>query len=130
MITKKALCPEWQTSALDALSRLARLGDNWDGYGSPPLRPAALATAHQLVRTLEQLPLPVPHVCPVSGGGINLTWQQATRELGIEILPDGSAQYLTVMTEPVTGQEETHEERLPLDRPDHVRTLAAWVISP
>jgi hypothetical protein len=101
---------------------------NWDGYGSPPVQPAAMQTAHWLVATLEGLPLPTPQVCPVTGGGIEFTWRSDSREVGIEILPDGSAQYLAVATDLATGQETTQEDSLPLDQPEYAKTLAAWLI--
>lgn len=107
---------------------LAALPNNWDGFGSPPIQPAALQTAHWLVGTLERLALPAPQIFPVTGSGISFTWRLDTRELEIEILPDGSAQYLVVATEPATGREETQEEPLPLDRPEYGQSLAAWLI--
>jgi hypothetical protein len=80
------------------------------------------------VKTLEQVPLPVPQVCPVTGGGISFTWHIDSRELDTEILPDGSAQYLTVTADPATGQEATQEESLSLDRPESGQALAAWLV--
>jgi hypothetical protein len=76
---------------------------------------------------MEPLPPPVPQVYPVTGGGIAFTWQRDTRELEVEILPDGSAQYLAVVTDPVTGEEVTQEGPLPLDRRDHGQALAGWL---
>jgi len=127
-VTPQADAPQWLMPALESLSRLGGLASNWDGYGSPPARPAALQTAHWLVATLERLPLPTPQVCPVTGGGIGFSWQSDTRELEVEILPDGSAQYLAVATDPATGQEASQEEPLPLDQPEYAETLAAWLI--
>ena len=89
-----AAAPQWLITTRQSLARLAALPNNWDGYGSPALTRAAIQAAHRLLKTLEQLPLPAPQVFPVTGGGLSFSWQQGNRELDIEILPDGSAQYL------------------------------------
>jgi hypothetical protein len=39
--------------------------------------------------------LPTAHVAPVSGGGIQLIWQNSGRTLDLEFLPDGNMEYLT-----------------------------------
>jgi hypothetical protein len=122
-----AAVPDWVSPTLVSLARLGEFRKDWDGYGSPPIRPAALQAAHYLVAALLPLPLPIPSVCPITGGGIGFTWLVADRELNIEILPDGLAQYLAVATDPATGQEITREEPLPLDRPECGQALAEWL---
>lgn len=131
-VTPRDAAPEWLMSALKALARLAHLAPDWDGYGSPRVRAAALQMAHRLVAILEQTPktppLPAPLICPVTGGGISFAWQLDARELEIEILPDGTAQYLVVTMDPATGQEEAYEGQLPLDQPAYGQQLAAWLV--
>jgi hypothetical protein len=119
---------QWLISALQELARLASLPENWDGYGSPRLCPAALRAARRLVGSLEQLALPAPHVLPVTGGGIGFTWQCDSRELEVEVSPNGSARYLAVLTDSDTGEEATEEADLSLDRPEQAERLAAWLI--
>jgi len=127
-VTPRADAPQWLMPTLQALSRLTGLPQNWDGYGSPPTRPAALQSALRLVNTLEAFALPVPQVCPVTGGGIGFAWQVDTRELEVEILPDGSARYLMEVVAPTANQEAMDEGPLPLDQAEDVQLLAVWLI--
>lgn len=127
-VAPQSAAPEWLMPTLQALARLGDLANDWDGYGSPPIRPVALQAARRLVSALEPLSLPTPAVCPITGGGIGFTWQCNGRELDIEILPDGSAQYLAVTTDPATGQAVIREEPLTLDQPEYGQALTAWLI--
>jgi len=128
-VTPRSAALSWLVTTLQALARLARLPNNWDGYGSPPIQPAALASAHRFIAAVEALPLPLPSVAPVTGGGIGFTWQLENRELEIEVLPDGTTQYLMAVKDPKTGEEATHADSLPLDRSEYVQHLAEWLMA-
>lgn len=128
-VTPQAEAPQWLISALRDLAQLARLTSNWDGYGSPPLRQSAIQGAYRLVKALQHSELPISQVYPVTGGGVSFTWQLNSRELEIEILPDGSAVYLATVTNATTDQEETQEGTLSLDQPEHGRALATWLVN-
>jgi hypothetical protein len=52
--------------------------------------------AIQLLTFLEWDDLPVPQIGPVPGGGIQIEWHVAERELAIEVLPNGSVEFLPV----------------------------------
>jgi hypothetical protein len=119
---------EWLGPTLQSLSRLAKLPNNWDGYGSPPLTGDAIQAAHRLLKALEKIPLPTPQVCPVTGGGLFFSWQSENRELDLEVRPDGSTQYLAAEANTQTGQEITKEDSLSLDRPEPAQLLAAWFL--
>lgn len=127
-VAPNAASGAWGQLALQALARMAALPDNWDGYGSPPISRAAIQSARRLVAMLDNQRFPPAKVVPVTGGGINFSWQVKARELDIEILPDGSAEYLTVETDPATGAEKTREEPLLLDPPTAAQALADWLI--
>ncbi len=86
----------WLRSAQRKISTLAQLPENWDSYGSPAIHQAAIEQAAEVLACLSDLDLPDPHIVPVPGGGIQLELQQEKRELEIEILPDGSIEYLLV----------------------------------
>jgi hypothetical protein len=123
-----AVAEEWVLPTSQAVVQLAHLPPNWDGYGSPPLSLLALGAAHRLVKALKRLRMPIPQVFLVTGGGIDFSWQSDSRELDVEILPDGSARYLAVLTDSTTRQESTEEGLLSLHQPEPARTLAAWLI--
>lgn len=83
-------------TVVEKIAELARLSENWDSYGSRPIQPAAIEKTIELLRELSKFDLPLPQIFPVPGGGIQLEWQNAERELEIELLSDGSVEFLIV----------------------------------
>ncbi len=83
-------------SPVNKIKELAKLPENWDGYGSRPIQSGVLTAAKNLLPTLDQMGLRYPQVFPVPGGGIQLEWQNERGELELEILPDGEIAYLIV----------------------------------
>jgi hypothetical protein len=98
---------------------LKRLGDNWDGEGSPRPSTIALDSASELLVSLPFEDLPTPFVSPTSLGGVQLEWNQNGRELEIEILPDGSLELLTVVNGNPQDEGPTTREQVP--------SLARWL---
>jgi hypothetical protein len=127
-VTPLVKASPWLIDTLKALAGLSGLQDNWDGYGSPSIQSAALTSARRLVSAIEAEELPTPAVGPVSGGGIGIVWKVATRELQIEILPDGSVEFLLADVDSATGQERTQEGRLTLAYTDQIRRLVGWLL--
>lgn len=127
-VTPRATAPRWLIPVLQALAKLRQLPNDWDGYGSPPLRLAVIETADQLVETLEGCDLPVPHVYPVTGGGVSFSWQRGGKELDIEIHPNGAASYLAVLTDANTGEESETEGSLPVGTWENTQALANWLV--
>jgi hypothetical protein len=93
----------WQITTIEAIAGLARLPEDWDSYGSQKIRKIALATAFRIVLEIDVEDLAAPYVYPVPGGGIQLEWCILDRELEIEVIPDGSIQFLAVLE---NGEEE------------------------
>ena len=113
----------WQLNTIRAIAKLANLPDDWDGYGSSKIQPNALTTAFHLVLAIQVEEPPTPHISPVPGGGIQLEWQASTRELELEILPDGSIEFLTVLE-----VNDIEEDCLPIDRVGEAQKLIYWLI--
>jgi len=105
----------------EKLDHLAELGFNWDGEGGEPISRRTLSIAGELLLPLAKIQPPVPRIAPVLGGGIQFEWEVAGRELEIEILPDGSVEYL------VAEGEATHEGELTAWPTDEVRRLVYWL---
>lgn len=98
----------WLSSARRKLEELSKLPENWNTYGSRPIQAEAIETTAKLISDLIKLRMPEPNIFPVSGGGIQLEWENSNCELEIEIMPDKSIEYLIVDTE-----GEIHEGQLP-----------------
>lgn len=106
------------------LEEIADLPENWDGNKSPQLQPAAKETAALLLNKLGDLNMPMPHFAPVSGGGLQLEWQNNKREMELEIMCDGSISYLIV-----NASGETLERTLPREpfiMQQQLEALTAW----
>jgi hypothetical protein len=86
----------WLEDSQDELHKLKELPENWDSYGSPRIKDVSVKTTADLLINLAKLGMPKPYLFPVSGGGLQLEWQQSNRELEIEVLPDGRIEYLKV----------------------------------
>ena len=113
----------WLLVVWKAIAKLKELPDNWDGYGSPAIQSAALTAGFRLVLAIKTEKQPIPHVSPVPGGGIQLEWQTPNRELELEILPNGSVEYLTV-----TKDDQMEDGCLSVDQTDKVQGLIRWLI--
>jgi hypothetical protein len=115
---------QWELHALRGVFRTEGLRQDWDSYGSLPPSMKAIDVSLHLVRKIAELDLgdlPVPHVAPVPGGGIQFEWRVGDRELELEILPDGAIESLRA------------ERGEPLDEaalgPSELHALLAWVVS-
>jgi len=104
------------------LDLIAALRDNWDGEGGEPIAARILVIAGELLLPLARFQPPVPRIAPVLGGGIQFEWEIAGRELEIEILPDGSVEYL------IAEGDRTEESSLPPLPINGVRSLVQWLM--
>jgi hypothetical protein len=84
------------TAAKAKLEELAKLPENWDGHGAIPLRLTVLEKAKKFLAEPDLVDLPTPAVVLGSGGAVHFEWQIDGRELEIEVLLDGSMEFLQV----------------------------------
>jgi hypothetical protein len=107
--------------AVRTISGLMHLPPNWDSYGSPRIQEATVRRAVQVLYIVEKEKMapPSPHIVPVSGGGLQIEWRTGGRELEIELLPDGSIEFLTV------EGEQINESFL---RPDRIDLVVPMLI--
>lgn len=113
----------WQIQALKGVLQTVHLANNWDSYGSPPPSPIARAAAVSLITRFDFDDLSTPDVVPVVGGGIQFEWIIGQRELELEILPDGTVEFLRV-----EGTQPLDEGRL-MAEPGHLGSLLGWLTS-
>ncbi|NOT59402.1 MAG: hypothetical protein HOP19_04165 [Acidobacteria bacterium] len=109
----------WRTEALNKIVELAALPENWDGYGSRRIQSAAQHQTTNLIEKLSQTALPAPQIFPVPGGGLQLEWQTEQSGAELEILPDGSMQYLI--------EDASHEMREGTASELEVTRLVRWL---
>jgi len=85
----------WLEPSLHRIRELAAMPTNWDTYGSPSIQPEAVDAAIHLLQKVANLSPAMPHIVPVSGGGLQLEWSIGRRELEIGVTPAGALDYLT-----------------------------------
>lgn len=81
---------------LDRIDRLRDLKPNWDSYGANPVDLKSIAVAKKLVGMfVEVAGIECPRVAAWSAGNVALSWEWCdySRELDLEILPDGTLRY-------------------------------------
>ena len=82
--------------ALADLERIATRLRGWDGSDGLPLAADALVTAARLVVRLSRDDELLPHLVPLSTGGVQLEWHVAGRSLEIEVDRRGRPHFLAV----------------------------------
>jgi len=107
----------WHRRVLGSVLRLKMLPESWDTYGSPRLQDPAQEKAAELIAVLSATEPPLPNVSPVPGGGVQFEWEINRRALEIEVLPDGSMEFLAIgedgaTAEGVLDQIHAHAPRL------------------
>lgn len=113
---------DWFVASVHRLEGVVELKENWDASGSPaPSASSLLAAIRVFCAVAPELP-PQPAVVPVLGGGLQLEWHIGSRELEIEVLPEGDCAYLTV------DGGQTDEGLCPADAAERLRGLIRWVM--
>lgn len=110
---------EKQIQTIYEVIRLHSLEENWDSYGSQPLSVETINESIALIMSVPMEDLPLPHVIPTAGGGVQFEWG-GIRDLEIEVTQDGGIEFLKCENqEPV---EEGSIQGLA-----HLHSLLRWV---
>jgi hypothetical protein len=118
---------DWIGKALLLVCQIAEIPNNWDGEGSPQPDPGVTEAARLLLRRLRGSRLgaiPVPFVCPISGGGIQFEWNSPKKHLEIEFLDTSTIAFLKEELTPQGESTETGE--YPLGDAESTRQLLYW----
>ena len=121
---------EWIEKSLPLLQRVAEMPANWDSEGSPPSNQRIVKAARDLLERLQGDRLgaiPVPFVCPVAGGGIQLEWSSPQKHLEIEFLDEATVVFLKEEQRP--SGEITESGEYPVADMDKTRRLLDWFAS-
>jgi hypothetical protein len=81
---------DWLRTVLQEIGAIAALEEDWDGYGSGPIRTDVLWYALGLLQTVMD-DFPAPQLTPMSHEGILLEWHRDGVRLEIEIENAGEA---------------------------------------
>jgi len=118
---------DWIAKTLPLLWKVAELPENWDGEGSPGTSLKIIDAVERLLSRLEESgigDIPVPFVCPVAGGGVQLEWSSSRRHLEMEFL---DASTIAFLQEERTPQgEETDTGEYPVTATEKTRQLLNW----
>jgi hypothetical protein len=115
----------WEAQAYRRVLALKDLPDTWDRPGSvKPTISAVNAALWYIARVarMELFVLGEPFIAPTPHGGVQLEWDHGERQLEIELLPDGSARFLT---SDAGEMEEGDLDGDPSSR--DVETLLGWL---
>jgi hypothetical protein len=128
-VAKLGTAAVWVDDARRALAKLAILPDNWDGQESPSIQGEVIALAFKILTEIESYDLPTAHIGPVPGSGIGIEWRYGDRDLNLEILPDGSLEFLKAQkTSSGFDLDQMVEGQIQSDRLNEVRALIRWLM--
>jgi len=83
-----------QIEAIRALGEISKLPQNWDSYGSRPPTGLAIDLVIGVLTKIDDPRLQAARVVPTSGGGVQLEWNNGSQGFQLEVLGEGSAEYL------------------------------------
>jgi hypothetical protein len=87
--------PDWLESANKFLAGLAKLEENWDGYGAAAPDPLILRSAASLLRSLAiELGVVAPDISPTRTAGVLFEWDVGTHHLEIQVVSSTAASYV------------------------------------
>jgi hypothetical protein len=112
----------WQLAALEKLSSLNGLRANWDSYGSPPISDDVLGIAKKLVGE-SQSDAPTPRVVAVSGGGVQVEWENGPKVLNFLVRSDHS---IEILVDNDAG--EPFETTLPSLNAGALTKILSWLV--
>jgi hypothetical protein len=112
----------WFQSAAKQLSDFLKLGQDWDGYGSSGISSTALRAAFDLVSTIDVQGLKAPHIAPITGGGIQIIFEQDDRNVEFEILPNGFIEYVSCTEDDTCDEGVISQVRTP-------QNVVSWLLA-
>ena len=98
--------------ALRSILSLGNLSDNWDSYGSQPPNQNNINLTCRLLIGIEDENFIPPKAIPVSGGAIQLIWENEPNTLEIIVTRDGFVEILSSKGEEIVLEKEYKAEDL------------------
>ncbi len=93
----------WLYSALTQVRQIEHAGAQIPGLGDLRIGEATATRARLLLAMIDFIELPVPHVSPVSGGGVSIEWAVGQKEVKYALYPDGTTMFYQVQDDQITS---------------------------
>ncbi|QDU47607.1 hypothetical protein Mal52_61420 [Symmachiella dynata] len=96
VFARRDFVADWLQDRLIALDQLRKLEENWDSYGARSVDLTSIAIAAAIIKLLaEVIGICRPNIAASPAGNVGLSWEweDCSRELDVEILPDISFRY-------------------------------------
>lgn len=124
----RQLDPDLPDDLATRFRQIARLEENWNGHGAPPVDPDCIADAIRIIKIGLAMDLPAPDVALGGDGGIRIEWWDPDRwELSIDLVPGGQNTYALDLIHP-DGAIETSDGAIEND--DQIRRIFRLMIQP
>ena len=108
--------------------QIARLEENWNGHGAPPVDPDCIADAIRIIKIGLAIGLPPPGVALGGDGGIGIEWWDPDRwELSINLVPGVQNTYALDLLHP-DGAIEASDGAIEND--DQIRRIIGLMVEP
>lgn len=116
---------DWLRQALGRLETVASLPRGWDSEGGPPPNSQLVRAAADILRDLQRDDLPLPFVCPIAGGGLQLEWSSGGKEVELELVDERTIGFLRAEAAPSGRIIESGE--YPISDINKSRELLDWL---
>jgi len=118
---------DWLLQALNRLDLVAGLPSGWDGEGGPPPNPEIVVSAARLLQNLQRDDVPLPFICPIAGGSLQIEWSSAGRHVELELVDQQTVAFLRA--ENPTTEETIECGKYPISDVKRSRELLDWLAS-
>ena len=106
--------PAWLWRILEQLASLLRLPAGWNSHAAAPVSLMAAATLLDALRATMSDRTPLPHISPLSSGGIQMEWHE--RDFDVEVAIDKAGHGSLWYEDARTGTEAEISLSHPYDR--------------
>ena len=106
--------------------QIARLEENWNGQGAPPVDPDCIADAIRIIKIGLAMGLPAPYVALGGDGGMGIEWWEIEQwQLTIDLVPGVQNTYALDLLRP-DGTVEASDGAIEND--DQVRRIMGRMV--
>ncbi len=86
--------PEWYSVTKERLRGYRALAPGWNGEGALAIEAAVIERVLELLVLLRDADAPKLFLSPLPLGGVGFEWEAGKRELTLNVMPDGTLEYV------------------------------------